>query len=194
MEQNRQRVEKLEAKARKAGAKNKALQDLIVQLRATIEAKEIEITQLRANVDSLASVNTGLKQQVVQRDVVIQSKDSALSARQRDILERETEMNTAYFIFGARKQLMEAGVIDRKGNFLKKTSSVSGRIDKSKMTVVDIRKQDDINLGITDKKEVVSIHPSDSYYIALVGQEAHLKITDAKKFWSATRYLVVETD
>jgi chromosome segregation ATPase len=194
MEQNRQRIEKLEAQARKGGSKAKALQELVVQLKASLEAKEIEITKLRANVDSLAGVNTGLKEQVVMRDAVITRKDSALAEKAKDILDRDTEMNKAYYIFGSRTRLVDAGAIDRKGNFLKKTSIVSSRIDKSKMTLVDIRKIDDINLGITEKKDVISAHPSDSYYIALVGEEAHLKISDPKKFWSATRCLVVEVD
>jgi hypothetical protein len=139
-------------------------------------------------------VNTGLRQAVAERDNVITRKDSALRNRQKDILDRDTEMNWGYFVFGPREDLMESAIIDRKGSIFKKTSILNGQVDKSKFTQIDIRKVDDINLGITKRKNVVTPHPAESYYIALVGQEAHLKITDAQRFWSTSRYLVVETE
>jgi myosin heavy subunit len=194
MEQNRQRIAKLEGQAKKGGAKAAALQKLIDQLRTTLDAKELELTQLRTSIDSLAEVNTGLRQAVAERDVVISRKDSALKNRQKDILDRDTEMNWGYFVFGPREDLMESSIIDRKGSIFKKTSILNGQVDKSKFTQIDVRKVDDINLGITKHKNVVTPHPAESYYIALVGQEAHLKITDYKRFWSTSRYLVVETD
>lgn len=193
MEQNRQKMEKLEARAKKAGKKNAALQRLVENLRATIAQKETEITELRSTIEGLTTENTGLKDQVAQRDRSISSKDSALAARQRDIQERDTEIYTAYYIHGRRGELEKSGIIDRKGNFLSKTSQVSGRVDKTKFTAIDMRNQDDINLGITDRKNVISSHPSDSFYITKVGEETHLKITDYKKFWSLTKFLVVET-
>jgi len=194
MEQNRQRIARLEAQAKKTGNKSKALESLIAQLRLTLDAKEVEITKLRTTVDSIAVANTGLKAAVVDREAIIQRKDSALLNRQKDILDRDTEIYTAYFLFGDRESLTAADVIDRKGNIFKKTTILTGKLDKSKFTQVDIRKVDDINLGITERKNVVSTHPPDSYYIALVGEEAHLKITDQKRFWSTSRYLVVETE
>ncbi len=194
MEQNRQRMEKLESQAKKSGKKNAALQKLVANLRASIAQKELEITELRGTIETLTNENTGLKDAVAQRDRSLSQRDSVLSARQRDIQERDTEIYTAYFVHGKRKQLEEQGVIDRTGNILKKVSQVSGRVDKSRFTAVDMRNMTDINLGITKKKDVISRHPSDSYYMTKVGEETHLMITDYRKFWSLTKYLVVETN
>ena len=196
MEQNRQRMEKLESQVKKGGKRVAALQRLVTSLRASIAAKEAEITELRSTIDGLTTENTGLKGQVADRDRSLSSRDSTLAMRQKDIQERDTEIYTAYYIHGKKSDLEKAGVIDRKGGVLGlgKTSEVSGRIDKTKLTAIDMRNQDDVNLGITSRKNVISSHPSDSYYITKVGDETHLKITDFKKFWSLTKYLVIETN
>ncbi len=56
-----------------------------------------------------------------------------------------------------------------------------------------MKTMDDLSLGVTKKNNVISSHPADSYYFTKNGDEVHLKITDYKRFWSLTKYLVVET-
>lgn len=195
IEQNRQKIETLEQKVKKSGGRNAALQRLVASLRASIEKKEGEIADLRSTVSGLETEVTGLKDQVGQRDRSITQRDSALMARQQMIEERDTEIYTAYYMFGNKKELEKSGIIDKKGGFLGlgKTAAISGKLDKSKFTRINMRETDDINLGVTKKKNVISSHPADSYYTTMVGEEVHLKITDYRKFWSNSKFLVIET-
>ena len=195
IEQNRQKIETLEQKVKKSGSKNAALQRLVASLRASIAKKEGEIADLRNTVSGLETEVTGLKGQVSDRDRNLSQRDSMLQARQQMIEERDTEIYTAYYLFGNKKDLEKSGVIDKKGGFLGlgKTAAISGRLDKSKFTRINMRETDDINLGVTKKKNVISSHPGDSFYTTMVGEEVHLKITDYRKFWSNSKYLVVET-
>jgi DNA repair exonuclease SbcCD ATPase subunit len=195
IEQNRQKMERLEQQVKKGGKRVSGLQKLVASLRVSIAKKEEEITQLRSTITGLETENTGLKDAVATRDRSLTQRDSALSARQQMIEERDNEIFTAYYIHGTKRDLAEAGIIDKTGGFLGlgKTAKLSGKVDKTKFTAINTRVVDDINLGITKKKNVISSHPSDTYYITKQGEEVHLKITDLKRFWSLTRYLVVET-
>jgi hypothetical protein len=44
------------------------------------------------------------------------------------------------------------------------------------------------------KKKMVSSHPDNSYYYTISGEEVFVKITDPAKFWSLTKYCVIEVD
>ena len=202
IEQNRQKLEVLEQKVRANAGKNKSLQNMVAKLKETIVAKEAQITELRNTVSGLETEVTGLKETVVQKDNMISDKernlsrkDSMLNARQQVIEEKDNEIYTAYFIFGTKKDLANSGIIDKTGGFLGlgKTAKISSKVDKNKFTSINIKSVDDINLGVTKKKNVISSHPADSYAILKSGEESHLKITDYKRFWSLTKYLVVET-
>ena len=201
MEQNKAKMESLEKKAAKAGKANKTLQKMIASLKKTITEKEAQIVEMQSTIQGLEVKVGELNQTVATKDQEISAKNEELSKRETELVERqktidakETELTTGYFTFGTRKELAESGVIKREGNFLGKVSKISEKLDNSKFKKINIKTLSEIKLGIVKKKTVISAHPENSYYFTTSGQEVFLKISDYNKFWSLSRYCVVEID
>ena len=201
MEQNKAKMEALEKKAKKAGKANAGLQKMIATLKKQITEKEGQIVEMQSTIQGLEVKVGELNQTVATKDQEITSKNEELSKKENELIERqktieskETELTTGYFTFGTRKELADQGVIKREGNFLGKISKISEKLDNSKFKKINIKSLTEIKLGLVKKKKVVSAHPENSYYFTTSGEEVFLKISDYNKFWSLSKYLVVEID
>jgi predicted nucleic acid-binding Zn-ribbon protein len=201
MEQNKAKMEALEKKAKKSGKTNAALQKMIASLKKQIVDKEAQIVEMQSTIQGLEVKVGELNQTVASKDQEIATKNDEISKKDNELVERqktieskETELTTGYFTFGTRKELAEMGVIKREGNFLGKISKVSEKLDNSKFKKVNIKSLSEIKLGLIKKKKIVSAHPENSYYFTTSGEEVFLKISDYAKFWSLTKYCIVEID
>lgn len=201
MAANKEKVEALEAKSKANSGKNKSLASAVAKLKAQLAEKETAINALKQTivglteqVDSLSKTVQEKDAAIAQRESEIASRDNALMEKQRSLDAKETELNTVYYIFGTRKELLTSGVIVKEGNILKKIPKPSAKMDRSKFKTANLKTLSEIKLGITKTKEVITQHPTDSYYFAAEGKEVTLKITDAAKFWSLSKYLIVSID
>ena len=203
MEKNRNKMAALEKKLSRSGKSNKALKTLVGNLKKQIMDKEAQIAEMQSTIQGLEVRVGELNQTVASKDQEIASKneeitrkDAELSERQRTIESKETELTTAFYTFGTRKELADMGVIKKEGGVLGmgKTVKISERLDNSKFKKVNLKSLTEIRLGIVKKKKVVSAHPDNSYYFTSSGQEVFMKISDPAKFWSLTKYCVIEID
>lgn len=203
MEQNKNKMEALERKAKKAGKANGALQKMIASLKKQISEKEAQIVEMQATIQGLEVKVGELNQTVAAKDQEIATKNEEISKKDNELVERqktidnkETELTTAYVSFGTRKELAEQGIIKKEGGVLGmgKVVKLSERLDASKFRKVNIKSLSEIKLGIVKKKKVVSAHPENSFYFTTSGDEVFLKISDPAKFWSITKYCVIEVD
>lgn len=199
MEQNKAKMVALEKKVAKSGKANTALQKMIESLKKSIEEKETQIAEMQSTIQGLENKVGELNQTVASKDQEISSKNEEISKREQELIERqktidskETELTTGYYTFGTRSELQEQGVIKREGNFLGKVSKISEKLDNAKFKKVNIKSLTEIRLGIAKDKKVISAHPENSYYFTSAGQEVFLKISDYQKFWSLTKYCVIE--
>ncbi|MCB0305569.1 MAG: hypothetical protein KDI38_17540, partial [Calditrichaeota bacterium] len=119
LKKNRARVDDLRKKLTASDLKTKALSDMIETLNQTVEAKEIEIVQLK---EELAALNI----RVAEAESTLVEKD-ALIARQA------AELNTGYYIISTEKDLKEKGILVEKGGFLGigKTTRLADGFDTS---------------------------------------------------------------
>lgn len=199
MEKNKEKMVALEKKLSKSGKANTALQKMIENLKKTITEKETQIAEMQSTIQGLENQVGELNQTVASKNQEIASKNDELSKREQELIERqktidakETELTTGYYTFGTRTELQDQGVIKREGNFLGKISKVSEKLDNSKFKKINIKSLTEIRLGIVKEKKVVSAHPENSYYFTTAGQEVFLKISDHQKFWSLTKYCIIE--
>lgn len=199
MEKNKEKMVALEKKLSKSGKANTALQKMIENLKKTITEKETQIAEMQSTIQGLENQVGELNQTVASKNQEIASKNDELSKREQELIERqktidskETELTTGYYTFGTRSELQDQGVIKREGNFLSKISKVSEKLDNSKFKKINIKSLTEIRLGIVKEKKVVSAHPENSYYFTTAGQEVFLKISDYQKFWSLTKYCIIE--
>lgn len=148
----------------------------IVDLQAALEKRDARISELETNLQAL------------QGDVETLANQTTEQASK--LMAQETRLNTAYYMFGTSRELKEAKVIS--GGFLRSTKILTDGIEKSKFIEIDIRHTQDIAV-FAKKAKLLSDHPDDSYAFEKDGNDnIVIKILDHNRFWSLTKFLIVE--
>jgi hypothetical protein len=146
-------------------------------LQAELASKNIRIAELD---DAVA----GLTQNVA--DLVAENKVKGAMVATQD-----KALNTGWFVFGTSSELKEQKIITKK--LLQKTKVLENEdFNKDYFTQIDIRTDKEIKLYSKDAK-LLTAHPEGTYELVKDDKEQlTLKITNPNKFWSVSRYLVIE--
>lgn len=186
MLENKQKLESLEKKYKSEKYKNKELQEFIAGLKKQIEEKDAQILKLR---NQLAILNITVDSLGVQLDTL----KGTVAHQEQVITDQEDEINTAFYVFGTEKELKEQKILTKEGGFIGigKNTTLKQDFNTFYFTKVDIRELKEIPLLVSSAK-IITVHPSDSY--VLVGDKKQIEkieISKPKKFWSASKYLVI---
>ena len=191
LQRNRERIAELEKKLNSSNAQSSALRksvellklqiaqkdSLINVMKETLSANEQRIAQLGEQVDSLSTQVEGLTYINREQDAVITSQDAAL--------------NEVYYVYAYTEQLRQNNILTGGGLF-SKTEVMKSDFNHDFFTPADKRKLTSLYLE-SKKVKVCTSHPEDSY--ELVKDDAGyytLHIVNPDRFWSISRYLVVE--
>lgn len=191
LQANRERIAELEAQLNNGKYASSQLKKTVANLKKELEAKSLQIETLQ---EELASKNiriaelddavAGLSQDVAQlkadnvaKEAVVASQDKAL--------------NAAWFVYGTSSELKEQKILSKK--FLQKAKVLEGDdFNKDYFTQIDIRRDKEIKLYSKDAK-LLTVHPEGTYELVKDDKgQLTLKITSPNKFWSVSRYLVIE--
>ena len=186
MEKNRDLITSLNNRIRNADQRIAGFEQMVARLNQSIEEKEIEIQMLR---DQLSKMNLQVDFLTARVDTLEQE-----SQIKSQLLQEQTlEMNAAWFAMGSRRELVENDIISREGGFLGigRSNRLKDDFNKDFFTRIDITRDFEITI-IGDEPELITTHPADSYEIISDDQENRLVITNADRFWSANRYLVIQ--
>lgn len=157
-------IENLTKEMEAKTAEIQRLNEEIAKRDATIADQRVAISDLNTNVKDLSDQNDKKAQTVAQQD---------------------KDLHTAYYVFGTKKELKEQSILDG-GDVLR-----SGNFSKDYFTKIDIRTMKSIRLYSKTAKLLTS-HPAGSYSLDKDNQGQYtLRITDADRFWSISKYLVV---
>ena len=183
MEQNRKKLAELTKKLKASGNKNEQLLTMIHSLNEQLMQKDQELAELNEKLYSL--------------NAQVMLLQTAVDTLNTTVTDQARAMNTAYYVIGSSKDLQAAKIIDRSGGLLGigKTAKLSSNFDNSKFTKIDSRQVESIAIDGKSIK-IVTTHPAGSYSLDKDKKEVikSLVITDAKKFWSASKYLVIIKD
>ena len=189
MDDNRKRLASINRQLRDSNIKIEEFEKLVASLTVEIEERNVEISTLRDNMNELNIHNEALAEAI--------NKLEEETQEQWNVIEQKTEqINTAYFVYGTRKELQENEIIDRQGGVLGigRTSVVNSNVKTDYFTRVDITQVESVEVP-GKKLRLVSVHPEDSYFVDSSDEQAsQIIIEDPDKFWSNTRYLVVSID
>ena len=184
MKENRTLIEKLRRQLRESSVKSdnlkKTIENLVAelaekdnqlqQLRAELDAKNIHIAELDQTISGLNDNVTNLQTESSQKSATIQAQDK--------------QLNTAWFVFGTKKELKEQRIID--GDRV-----LESNFNKSYFTKIDIRVEKEIKL-YSKYAKILTMHPSDSYTLEKDANKQYvLRITNPQIFWSTSKYLVI---
>jgi hypothetical protein len=161
--------------------------------------------EVYGSITSIQSQVDYLKKNIARKEAESTLKTSSASSPQtktetaeleRQIENRDRENRKIFYMIGSKKDLERARVIKKTGGFLGigGTLQLSDKFEELFFQTGDYEIITEISLGNTQKLNLVSTHPGGSYLIIKTPGEWYLKITNPKKFWSISRYLVAEVD
>ena len=102
--------------------------------------------------------------------------------------DQDKELNNGYVIIDTKAELKRKGIARRKKVINE------GLLDKSKFTQVDIRNTTILTFN-AKKPRILTNMPQSSYTMTKNGDGTYtLNITDPTRFWSISRYLVIQTN
>ena len=185
MDQNRELLDKLRKQLRESTFKGDQLKRTVENLTKQLEQKDIELQNLREELDKKDIHITELDETISNLNTDVTNLKTESEQKSATISNQDQQLNTAWFVFGTKKELKEQGILDG-GRVLQ------GNFNKSYFTKIDIRVQKEIKL-YSKKAEMKTSHPSSSYVLEKDAKGQYvLRITDPQTFWSTSKYLVIE--
>ncbi|MCQ2257166.1 MAG: hypothetical protein MJZ41_04125 [Bacteroidaceae bacterium] len=183
--ENQQKISELQKKLNASSSNYAKLQETLKKMTEQLEEKTAEIEALRTQlaekdvvIEELGNTVNELKDENEQ--VRQQKEETEEIARVQDV-----QLNTAWYVYGTSRELKDHGI-------LKKGEVLQGTYDKSYFTKIDIRNVSVIPLQ-SKSAELLTTHPTGSYTLLKDSNGKYtLRITDASKFWSVSKYLVVK--
>ncbi|MFV0419917.1 MAG: hypothetical protein ACK5KT_14450 [Dysgonomonas sp.] len=190
LKKNKSDIEKLNQKLKSSSGQMSGLKGTIERLNTELADRATTITELKTSLATRDAQIASLQTDVQSLSENVETLSTQTTEQAAKIKEQDKELNTAYYMFGTSKELKEAKVVT--GGFLASSKILNEGIEKSKFVRIDIR--DTQSIPVYDKKaKLLSDHPKDSYALEKdASGKIVIKITDYKKFWSLTKFLVVE--
>ena len=145
-----------------------------------LAAAHIQIKNLNQNVDSLNAVNKA----------VVKEKEAA-QEESKQLTSEVNNLNTCYYVVGSKKELKAHKIIE--SGFLRKTKILQGDFEMAYFTKADRRTLSEIPLH-SNKAQLMTNHPSDSYEILEQGNVKTLHILNPARFWEKSNFLVVKVN
>ena len=191
IENNKAKIAELQRLAAKNGKANNMLAATIKRLQSQMDEKGVQIQSLQAELDQ-----KNIKIDELTTTVTVQSKNIAeqqnvLEQQESTIKVQDTNINTVWYCIASSKKLKEAKVISAGGLFQSK-KVLDNEFDNTAFTQVDLRTISSIPTG-SKKIKILSLHPKNSYKMVTgTDKNITIEITNPTKFWSVSKYLVVQ--
>ena len=184
MQHNRDLIAKLQQQVRESSVRSEQLKTTIEGLVAQLAEKDTQLQQLQAELQQKDIHIAELDQTVSNLNNDVSKLQSESSSKSETISAQDTQLNTAYYVFGTKKEL-ETQNIYQKGKVLQ------SNFNKNYFTKIDIRIDKEIKL-YSKSAQILTAHPSSSYTLTQdANQQYVLRITNYQQFWSTSKYLVV---
>jgi len=186
MQRNRNLMNRLNRDLRNSNLRLGEFEQRVAQLNDRLVERENEIALLK---DELGRMNIRVDYLTLSIDTLQQE----VQDRARTIERKTVELNTAYYTMGSRRELLEWGVITRAGGFLGigKTNRLSPNFDHEQFNRIDITNTKEITIAGV-QSTFITPHPEGTYEFRYAEGIKTLVILDSEKFWSNSRYLVIE--
>lgn len=186
MQQNRDLVAQLREKLNASRFKADKLKSLVDGLQAQVETQNQRIQELQA---SLVEKDSTILSQGSHIDSLSQSVSDLqeLAQEQAGTLARqEKEINSAWFVYGTKAELKEQGIL-KDGEVLRDND-----FNKDYFTEIDVRHVKDIKT-YSKSARLLTTHPEGSYMLTKDGNGYYeLHISNPSRFWSVSKYLVMQ--
>ena len=184
MKHNRELIEKLRQQVRESSLKSDQLKTTIENMVKQLEEKDQQLILLRNELEAKNIHITELDQTITNLNKDVSNLTTESEKKSQTISNQDMQLNTAWFVFGTKKELKEQHIIE-DGKVLR------ANFNKSYFTKIDIRVDKEIKL-YSKSANVMTPHPSSSYTLDRDANKQYvLRIINPELFWSTSKYLVV---
>lgn len=184
MKQNRVLLAKLRQQLRESSIKGSELRKTIENLVEQLEEKDQQLRQLRAELDAKDIHIAALDETINNLNTNVSDLKTESSQKTATINKQDQQLNTAWFVFGTKKELKEQRIIDGD-------KVLEANFNKNYFTKIDIRVEKEIKL-YSKSARILTMHPSSSYTLQRDANKQYvLRINNPQLFWSTSKYLVI---
>ncbi len=193
LQKNREKIAQLEKDAKNNNYKSSQLQATLTRLSREIEEKSQLVIALQGELSQRDQRIARLSDSILSMSSDIDKLSDVNDSHKETIKEKDNLLNKAFYVFGTKKELKDQDIVRGTGLFGGKT--VLGKdFNKEYFTQIDKRNFSELPLFAPEAK-MISDMPADSYeFVKEANGDLTLVITDHKKFWSMTNYLVILVD
>lgn len=184
MKHNRELIAKLRNQLKQSSVKGDALKNTLESLSKQLEEKDKQLQQMRVELDAKDIHITELDEAINNLHTNVNNLANESSKKSQVINSQDKQLNTAWFVFGTRKELKEQRIIEGD-------KVLQSNFNKNYFTKIDIRVDKEIKL-YSKYAKLLTMHPSSSYILQRDANKQYtLKITNPEIFWSTSKYLVI---
>lgn len=191
MQQNRQLINKLQQQIRESSYKSEQLKRTVTNLLAQLADKDEQLKVLREQLESkdvqireLDDAVTRISEDLTYVSEESSNKSKTIAQNNTTIAQQDKQLNTAYFVFGTKKELTDQKILD--GGKLSFSN-----FNRDYFTKIDIRVDTEIKLYSKSAK-ILSHHPANAYTLTTDAKKQYvLRILNPESFWSTSKYLVI---
>lgn len=186
MQLNKERIAKLREQLKESSFNTSKLQATIESLNKELDSKTARIEELQAELDSKNAHIAHQDKQISELNTNVNSLTADNAAKARAVEQQDKQLNTAWYVFGTKKELREQHILEGTNKVLK-----GNNFNKDYFTKIDIRVDKVIKLYSKSAK-LLTNHPAGSYSLDKDARGMYtLRITNPTTFWSVSKYLVV---
>jgi flagellar biosynthesis chaperone FliJ len=171
----------------------KALNTRVAEYKETVDVLVAEKAALQKNLEETTVARNNLEVKVTNLDTEVAEKAGVIEERNRQLVQKELEMHTAYFTVGTYKSLRDQNIVEKEGGFLgiNREKNLANGLNPSKFKEIDTREVTEIPVE-AKRIEIITEQDPSSYRLVYENEKvSKIMITDAKKFWGKSKYLVV---
>lgn len=189
MKLNRELISNLQQQLRNANQSDKRtkakLEEMVNNYNKQLEDKQKQIDELRAQLAERDIKIAEQGEQINAINTIVNDLSQKNEEKARTVAAQDKELNTAYYVFGTKKELREQRIL-KSGDVLK-----SNDFNKDYFTRIDLRVTKQIRLYSKSAK-LMTNHPAGSYTLEKDAQNQYvLRINNPQEFWSVSKYLVI---
>lgn len=150
-------------------------------LRKELSSRNVDISRLRRQVASQRS-------KMAEQDTKINELGKKMQQQATALARQDQELNNGYILIGTKAELKRLGVAKRRKIIN------DGLRDVSKFTKIDIRKMKELSFK-AKKPRILTNMPQSSYSLTETSKGTYtLVISNPTVFWSASNFLVIQTN
>ncbi len=164
----------------------------VTSLKATINRLNKEMEESSTRLVFLQNELSKKDEKIVQLSEDINDLSQFAEEQNTKIKEQDKSLNSGYYVFGTASELKDQKILS--GGFLKSTKVMQDTFNKEYFLQIDIREVTQIALYST-KAKIWSSHPEGTYeFQKATNGNLTLVITDTQRFWSLTKFLIIEVN